>query len=76
MHLYDSGGIARPHVERLPHLGEQGAAALLLRGIDRKDMGSASKKQVMFKPVLREAFRSLCSMNYFCFSLEIPGSIE
>lgn len=44
--MLDSGGIARPHVERLPHLGEQGAAALLLRGIDRKDMGSASKKQV------------------------------
>jgi hypothetical protein len=41
-----SGGIARPHVERLPHLGEQGAAALLLRGMDRKDMGPAVKKQV------------------------------
>lgn len=33
-------------MERLPHLGEQGAAALLLRGMDRKDTGSAIKKQV------------------------------
>lgn len=34
-------------MERLPHLGEQGAAGLLLRGMDRKDTGPAIKKQVM-----------------------------
>lgn len=33
-------------MERMPHFADQGAAALTLRGMDRKEMGSTTRKQV------------------------------
>lgn len=42
-----SGGIARPHVEHMPSLAEQGAAALMLRGMGRKESDISARKQVI-----------------------------
>ncbi|CAM6094015.1 unnamed protein product [Calypogeia fissa] len=35
--MLDSGGIARPHVERMQSLGEQGASGLMLKSIQQKE---------------------------------------
>ncbi len=39
-----SGGIARPHVQCMPSLAEQGAAALMLKGMEFKESDLSAKK--------------------------------
>ncbi|KAL3689988.1 hypothetical protein R1sor_016297 [Riccia sorocarpa] len=41
--MMDSGGIARPHVEKMQNLAEQGASALLLKSIQQKATGNQGR---------------------------------
>jgi hypothetical protein len=43
--MLDSGAIASPHVECMPNLAEQGAAALMLRGMELKANDDSGKKR-------------------------------
>ncbi|OAE25014.1 hypothetical protein AXG93_523s1190 [Marchantia polymorpha subsp. ruderalis] len=41
--MMDSGGIARPHVERMQNLAEQGASALMLKSIQQKETDAKAR---------------------------------
>ncbi|KAL2632070.1 hypothetical protein R1flu_016756 [Riccia fluitans] len=44
--MMDSGGIARPHVERMQNLAEQGASALLLKSIHQKSSSNQGRNSL------------------------------